>query len=384
MSSQFNNAILVAGKVDNHAHQAILSGLHEAFLHLGYTSHLFALNLDGSDVGGFIETVEQAVAENRENTFLLDINGRMQLPLTQGLKKISVYIDHPCEHLERLDAQGPADIITYLDPSHLLALEALGFRQQKVLLPHGGPEPLQTPPFDARDIDLLFSGRLEGSPRFDDLRQGLADNPPIVRDIVLQTTERVMAGEFLFEAFGAACETQSVHYTDFDRDGLRMAIVVADKFVRAHERHQLLTSIKTRPIHLIGQVDGGFFDKAPDNIIFLGPKSFAEFEAFLLRTKILLNTAHVSPGGTHERVWYGMAAGCVVATDPGPLIEADFTHGKHLLLWPRDPAKIDAMLTEVLETPGRAQTIVEAATPIYKKSHTWRVRAKTLIAALSG
>jgi len=300
------------------------------------------------------------------------------LPQAAALKRVSFYIDHPCEHLERLDAQRPHDIITYLDPSHVAALDALGFKQQKMLLPHGGPEPGEMPPLEERDIDLLFSGRLEHSPRIADMREGLADNPPIVQNIVLETAERVMAGEFLFEAFAAACETQSVHYTDFDRAGLGTAIVVADKFVRAHERHRLITSIKTRKIHLIGHVDDGFFDKSPDNITFLGPKSFAEFEIYLPRTKILLNTAHVSPGGTHERVWYGMAAGCVMATDPGELIEADFTHGENILYWPKEVSSIEPMLSDILENPSQGQAIVDAATPIYTEQHTWSARAKHL------
>ncbi len=385
----FDKAILVTNKTQYHSHQAMLTGLHEGLVSIGINSRLFLVNMDGSDLGGFMESLAAATAASPESTFLMDINGRMRLPASRGLKKFSFMIDHPYAHLERIADLSPADIIGYVDRSHLNMLNALGVGQGAVFLPHGGPSVNANPkPMKERRIDLLFIGRLERSPRREDLTEGLAGNTPQVRDIVIETAEEAAGGKPLFDVFCAACKRRSVDFRDFGTEGLGTALRAAHHWAEARGRYLLFKNLGAnlgdRQVHIVGKVDRDFLDTVPDGFNFLGERPFDECLDLMANSKILLNSVTVFPQGSHERIWYGMAAGAAVITDPSTFVAEDFTDRENIMFWPSDPADSAPMVACALADPGRLDEMAAAAAPLYAAKHTWASRASIIDRALNG
>ncbi|MCP5366077.1 MAG: glycosyltransferase family 1 protein [Hyphomicrobiales bacterium] len=379
---RYDRALLITNKAANHAHTGILAGLHHGLRARGIESRLFIVEQDGRDLGPFVAAVEQAKATAPDRTFLLDLNGKMRFALTKELKKVSALIDHPFAHFEPL-FDAPADaLIGYLDRSHREILDAVGLPQAKAFLPHGGPNPDPDPlPLDERPLPALFVGRLETSPRIADLRAGLAGNPDIVRDIVLETAEAAAARVPLYTGFAAACRARGIGPDAFDLAGMAEALHRASDWAEAQHRHRVLTGLGGIEIHHVGAVARDFFAAAPDNVVFHGARPFATCVEMMGRARAVLNSVTVFPDGSHERVWYAMAAGAAVVTDPSAFVAETFTDGENILVWPDGDL---AGLAATLADAGRLQAIAAAAAPVYAAHHTWTHRAAVIDRALNG
>lgn len=375
---RYDRALLVTNTAPGHPNADMLTGLGEGLEAIGIAAEVVLVRPDGGDIGRF---VEQALAADPARTILVDVNGRMRLKEARGLRKVSFLTDHPYALVEQI-ADAPADaVLGCVDRSHLPFLEAMGDRHQGLFLPHGGPTPApDPPPMERRDIELLFAGRLETSPRLSDLVQGLASNPEPVRRIVAETAEAAADGSVLFDAFAEACRRRSLDPADFDSAGIAAALHAASAFAEAYNRHKVLTGLGSLAVHIVGTVADGFFAPVPENLRFHGPRPFAEVRALMGRARIVLNSVTVFPDGSHERVWYGMAAGAAVLTDRGAFVAADFADRHSILFWPKPAAAV----ADLLGDTGRLQAIADAARPIYAARHTWRSRARLLDLALNG
>jgi hypothetical protein len=103
------------------------------------------------------------------------------------------------------------------------------------------------------------------------------------------------------------------------------------------------------------------------------------------RSKIVLDTSCKFPEGEHERIWFGMAEGAVVMTDPSLYVARDFRDGAEILYLPkRQVARPDlAPVRGLLDDDARLQSIADAAAPIYARDHTWKQRIPTLLGMLA-
>jgi glycosyltransferase involved in cell wall biosynthesis len=92
----------------------------------------------------------------------------------------------------------------------------------------------------------------------------------------------------------------------------------------------------------------------------------------------------VFPDGSHERIWYGMAKGCAIATDFSRFMAEDFSAGESILFWPEDAREIAEMVTAAVADPDRLREITAAAGSVYAAKHTWRKRVRIIDEALNG
>jgi len=376
--------ILVTNRADNYSNHHMLEGLHEGFKALGYKSQLHLIGQDGTGLDAFLEALPDPTSEQGQNSFLVDLNARMRLPQTHPLKKFSFITDHPFALLEQILASPPRTILGYVDRSHATFLDALQLPHRRTFFPHGGPQPdIDFHPIEHRTVDALFIGRLDHSPRLADLQEGLKGNPEPIPRVVQQTAERSLTGLPLFEAFVSACNDANVELKDFGLEGLRSCLSIASNWVEARRRHDILTSMGNVKITLAGSVRNDFFQTTPPNIDFLGTIPFTEAQAKIRQAKILLNVVGVFPDGSHERIWYGMAAGCPILTERGRLLEEDFVDGESIFFWPTDPEQTNDFVSGLLADPNRLETAASTALPIYSKRHTWTQRAATILDSMA-
>ena len=378
---RYDEAILITNRADNHSIHHMLAGIHEGLLGIGIASRLCIVEPDGSDLGSFMELVAKA----GPRTFLIDLNGKMRFESTKKLKKFSFLTDHPYALMEYILATPADGVLGLVDRTHLGFLGAIGDRHRAVFFPHAGPDPEpDSLAMEDRDIEALFMGRLETSPSIGDLRDGLAASPEIVRRIVTAAAEAAAESVPLYDALLMACERHSVDAGDLGLDGLTTAIGAASAWAEAHNRHKVLTSLGNVPVTLVGAVSDGFFERPPANITFLGPRTFDECQDLMRRSKLIVNSVTVFPDGSHERIWYGMAKGCAIATDFSHFVAEDFIAGESILFWPEKGREISEMVAAAVADPDRLREMAAAAGSVYAAKHTWRKRVRIIDEVLNG
>jgi hypothetical protein len=114
------------------------------------------------------------------------------------------------------------------------------------------------------------------------------------------------------------------------------------------------------------------------NLVRLGEKTTKECIATLDNARVVINSIGVRPAGAHERMWYGLAAGAAIWTDPTMIVARDFPDGG-LFTIPKEPKEIVA-LADAIAGQADLQDRVAHAQTIYATKHTWRARVGTLLA----
>jgi len=272
-SRAFDTAVLVTNRTDYFSNHHMLSGLHDGLMGLGINSELFIVVPDGSDLAPFMERMAAA----GERTFLVDLNAKMRFSSTKAFRKFSFVTDHPAVMMEYISDTPAESVMGYVDRSHLDFHSKRGLPQQCVFFPHGGPEPAGDPlPMGSRDIELLFIGRLQGPSTISALRESLAGSAEVVIDLVVETGCAAADGAVLYSAFTDACGKRGINPADFDANGISAAITAASAFAESHNRRKVLAALKDQAVHVVGDVNAGFFDHTPDNFVFHGEKSFED------------------------------------------------------------------------------------------------------------
>lgn len=373
-------ALLVVSRAEAWSLRQMAEGLAQGLEAIGIPAELHVIEQDGKGLRPFLERVRDL---SDDGGFLIDVNAKMGLEETRGMARFSFITDHPYAHLERLLRLPPQARFGYVDRTHLPFLQAFGLAERAVFLPHGGPPPEANPlRFSERPAEALFVGRFHTSPRLDNLRDALAGTAPPVAEAILETAEAARAGTPLFEALCGALAGQDIQLQALGADGITTAIRAASHWAEAHARATLLNAVADLPVTVIGPVDDSVLDRPAGRMTFLGERPFDEVLDRMRQTRLLLNSVPVFPEGAHERIWYGMAAGCAVATDPSRFLAADFTDGDSILFWPMETEEVTATVTEALADPERLQAIAERARRIYAERHTWTERARRIDSAL--
>lgn len=378
-----DRAILVTNRSPSHSNHQMLEGLAAALPGSGLPTRIVLTESDGRGIEAFLRLAATMDAAARSRSLLVDLNGRLRLREATGFRKFSFVTDHPAVVLEPLAAAPPDALFGCVDRGHPDFLRAVGLPRRTIFFPHGGPEPEEgLPTMGERDIPLLFVGHLATLPRRDDLAAGLEGNPPRVREVMMAAAAE--AAEGVAEPFAClcnACGAAAIDWRDFGAEGLHTAIDVISRWAEARVRRRLLDALSGLPVTVVGRVADGFFDRAPERFNLVGPMDFDTVRGLMRRTRLLLNSVAVFPDGSHERLWYGMAAGCAVATDPSRFVAEDFRDGESILFWPQEPAAMRALAQRAVDDPEGLQAMAETARPTYAARHTWRERASRLLTA---
>ena len=120
------------------------------------------------------------------------------------------------------------------------------------------------------------------------------------------------------------------------------------------------------------------------NVIHVGPQSFATVKQLMLKSKIVINVLSKFSRGSHERLWYSMAAGCAVAADQSLYLERYFVDKQSILTipWGSDQRQFQDELRQSINRPTILESIVHNNAPIYRNNHTWHQRVVPLVELL--
>jgi len=324
---------------------------------------------------------------------IFDINGSVLEALPAAIKvkkKFTYIIDHPVFHLDRIQGYGGGMILGFVDMIHMADRGDLGITQDSLFLPHGGPAPDPDPvPLSERNMDVLFCGNISPLIAGSVFRERLDGLPEKLAEIARESIEVILAEHSPpFRTLKTVAEGHSVDLLEtFSRAELEDACSMIEDFVTAAMRIDLLKKVSARSVHVCGKLpDGVSKDEvfgAGTGIELHGYVPYDRLQEIMQRAKILLNYNPVQLGGSHERIWEGMARGCAVATNESLYMREQFDDGKNILIagtGPDDPIadRIGGLLTD---TPALEEMIASAAR-IYARDHTWKARAQTILGAL--
>jgi hypothetical protein len=323
---------------------------------------------------GFLESGGQMI---------MDWNAVLAFP-DAPFPRISLLTDAPWSKLAEIRGNlSPRSGLGVVDINHGAFLRDFGVENRSVFVPHGGPSDRGDGgrlSAAERDIPILFVGNLQSRPDRAFIQSVLgADAPKVVSEIFQVAVDAASDGVDPYLALrGAAAERSVDLIPDLgDSSVLAMTRQLAT-WVESNRRFRLLTSIRSHPVHLVGQVGEGYFDRLPDTITLGGFLWGHEVLERMRNARITLNTVGVFPGGSHERIWYGMHAGSLVVTDPSDFLAETFEDGRTVVFLDR-PEDADTVLGEYLSDPARQDRMTAEALEVYLEHHTWTERAGRVV-----
>ncbi len=368
---------------------AMLIGIHEGLWKNGVKSHLFLLdkNEDAESIPAYF--TEQKT--DPESFFIIDINGNYNLtplPGQPARRRFSFLIDHPYFHAGKFAGYPHPMTVGVVDATHMTALADRGMETPVVFLPHAGPDPEPAPrPMKDRDIDLLFCGNISplvASDVFEDRLAALKKAAQgVVRDAIAHVLEE---GRDIHSALKKAVAGRGMTVSGFSFEDLCAIVTLVEAFAAGKPRLEYLgrlISLAGPAIHMVGDLEGILGQssgvKPGPGVVFHGSLPFTEVKAMMRRAKILVNANFTIAGGSHERIWQGMAMGCLTLTNESYFMRANFEENRNILFFPRRAEEIAETVSAALADTGRLQEMTDGARIIYAAGHTWEKRVKAII-----
>ena len=292
---------------------------------------------------------------------------------------IAFMVDHPATHLAHLLRAPENCLVSVIDEGHLAFLERAGLPpRSRVFCPHGGPEAIPDPRGTReRRLDFLFSGNVaDPGPEAAWLDRTAAGRPDL-RAALAEALEAVRAeGRDPYASIVDA-------YTRHGLPALPMSVAKQvselDAYAMMTRRFAVLSSIRGHRVTVLGEVSGTDALARHD---LRGTTSFVRTRSLMADVRVLINSRVTFGRGGHERIFYGLSRGAVVATEPSAFLAEDLETGLGMVQLPADPADLDDFLSDLLARPERLDELRTRGLARYPERHTWRERAGRLLAAL--
>lgn len=106
---------------------------------------------------------------------------------------------------------------------------------------------------------------------------------------------------------------------------------------------------------------------------------FTQALALMAETKVVINSRCTFSRGAHERVFYALSRGAVVATERSTFLERDMDEGAGMVALPTAAEDINALLGGLCDDPARLDRLRGTGLATYATRHNWRNRAERLL-----
>lgn len=295
---------------------------------------------------------------------------------------IYLLIDHPIDHLSRIQNLREGDILTLMDRHDVDNLEIFGLIVNNLyMLPHAAIE-LSIEPCE-KSIDILVSGSYSDMSSYKEYING---QTPAIRAICEEVIENCLADtrkyyieEFIksFKKRGISIELRLNESPEF----IKMVYDIGRYFYSIN-RLKVITALADVGLNV--DIYGNNWDSSPmasyPNVHIHKSVNYWKTQELMRKSKIVLNFQALLRDGTHERVFAGMAARSVVVTNETPYLRELFKENEELIFYNFND--LNAMVKNVqgiLQNNGQREKISESAWQAVKGMHTFEERAKTIV-----
>lgn len=296
---------------------------------------------------------------------------------------VAVLIDHPAHHIDRLGATNTA--VCCYDKSHMAFLE-LCFKGafKTAWFPHAGCIPPESGiPASRRSLNLIFAGSYIDPVATDRAIEAVAD--PAVKRVIRAAVDRLGQVDSIpiHEAVipAAAAEGLDLLREPYGVNAFARAVALTEQMSRALRRLAVLKALDDSGIAVnifgLGWPSGLFKTHRVN-----GPANFDKVMELMAYSRMTLNL--IMKPGSHERPLTAMLAGSVAVGDHNDFFSSEFRSGEDLLLyrWTRLD-ELPGQITEMAGNPERLDAIAASGRAKCLASHTWEVRARTLLELLA-
>jgi len=386
---QYRHALVAGFDVSGWTYR-MMSDLTDGLRSLGYRAWFIMSKFGEPDCQGrILQAILRLMHDCPDSFVLIDMNHRLILDPWRGElpRRFSFIVDNPLTHYEGLNKSREGTTLGLLDEHHLDIVRGMGTDCDAVFFPHAGPARKHTAiPGHEREIDVLFAGNIGYSPEPGTWREMLSANTDAVREIALNTIDHIVEGTSdPFTAFVSQC---AIHGIDpvaaFPQDALAQLFRFAENCAESYLRCRYLSQLgnANMNVHVAGEVPDEVKNRIGCDFVYHGYLDFDACTALMQRSRLVLNVCPKHAGGSHERIWYGMAQGCAVATTPSSYLDRWYENGRDIIYtntcgWVE---RIDSLLGH---SRGFDQ-FVDRAGLIYDRHHTWDTRVEIIDRQLNG
>ena len=299
---------------------------------------------------------------------------------------IDILMDHPF-HFERPLREMPSTaILLCVDRNHVKYIRRYYKNiRQADFLPHAGIElGRKHKPLAERKIDVLYAGALPiytVAKMIPDLPELYGVDtakmmPEVLRELVIhpdKTTEQVI------EEYVCASGRQ---LADEELRHLIVHMRFLDSYATSFYREQAVRILVESGIEVTAYgVGWNQCDWSDNSHLKYGGKVLApQILPLMNDSKIVLNTMTWFKAGAHDRIFNGMLAGAVVATDDSTYMNREFTDGKELVLFKRtELATLPQRICDLFGHLKCAQEIANCGYEAARSYHTWKNRVEYII-----
>lgn len=301
---------------------------------------------------------------------------------------ITLLVDHPNYHIERLSNNISKYVVACLDKGHLKFISQYfdrnKFRVTSFMPPAGnyaeGKDDENIQDFERnRDIPLLFTGSFRGIPE-----KRWTGNDSALRGLTEDVCDCALGSEYvdIGEAYDYVMDQKGLSFSlEQDRKIRRYIIQNVDGYIAALNRYRFLDTLSNAGIRV--DIYGNGWDeivKRWKSFTFHETGSVSNTIKLLRRTKISLSTNNNFASGGHERVFNSMLNGASVVSDTSRFYENEFENDKDITLFKWSELEgLPARINNLLDNPQKLWNMAQAGKTIAQGRHKWENRAETII-----
>lgn len=301
---------------------------------------------------------------------------------------IGLCIDHALNVLEpllelqqaaRANPKLPPRYVGVMEQSHIDFLKAFGFdTSRSFVFAQAGPPPNPARlPIADRDVDIIGSGSLNDlTPDHEHWAEILGSSDAGTIKLFERITDQVIDGD---------ADIHEMVHPELQKAGINLSseIYVAvlraiDRRARDIRRHRMLELVKGFDVRFYGNASEKVRQQLP-HISFHEPVSFARLVELYGNAKVAINDTINLRESALVRMFYAMAEGCVVASQPNAFLDREFISGRGYV--PLSNSRPDGLelLRRCIEAPAEGQAIAEHGLSVYERGHTWGHRIEPLL-----
>ncbi len=298
----------------------------------------------------------------------------------------SILVDPACYDVNLI--QSPYSILSCVDRLDCEYLRKQNF-QNIFFWPHAVERELSAPEQQHRPYDVVFFG---SSCDPEGMRAAWqAKYPNEIGQLIDEAAEMTLANRPM-PFWEATQEALSHAKLDPGIIDIKKVNYYVDNYTRGVDRLELIRSIKDASVHVYGatcwreelpirgwmQCLGGL-----PNVTVHPAIPFQESLDILKQSKICLNSMPFFKDGTHERIFTGLACGCLPITNDNLWVAENFVDGEELILfrskhWDAVNDKVNRFLAD---EELRKQVVAKGRAKVMRE-HTWDQRVEQLLTVL--
>lgn len=230
-----------------------------------------------------------------------------------------------------------------------------------------------------KDIPLLFCGSYTPSA---EVLDALYKIPPFMQEYTKAAIDIMLADSHI--QVHEALKMMLPNLDSIVEDHFPLHVqgcFIADTYIRALRREQVLKAVAdaSLPLTLCGNGWRKLKVKDDSNITYIDDIDFEDTFELMKRAQITLNIMPLFTDGSHDRVYSSMLNNSLCLTDESTLLKEQFSDRKDIVFYEiLKPDSIPDIVSELIDSKERTETIAEAGHEAALSKHTWDARAELL------